>query len=569
MSQKISLEPRTFPSRIADLGFTAPLPSGWTSHDLPEEAPDFSTPTYFLPLAIVTAPHAAIVYAFAARPAFDDGTLQDWAVYLLSHNQLRPQALGPGRFGNLPAIVGEAVQESEMGPMRIRFAFLEDGKRLLNVTLSAPEMLADVMQAPWQALLESFTLESPKGPTPGLMPAGGDAVLPPSHSEGGPAAEPATPPPTAGATESPPASPASKPASTLAQHALAEDAASLDPEAKINANLRDRGAGLVPRLVTTNDVMKLAIVASGALLADLSVPYGWHALDDGRRLLVFEPAGRVQIHLHSLPREGRSNAAILDELEAEMRNDYPQPEFARFKLGRIHALGARNIHDGPQALEQYHFLFPGRDAKSLVRARITATPETAEAACDLGQLILENIAFDCVTRPDDPPAPPSRRALRRQAEEAAEPRSVSNGLDLGDNPAARADASHSIPARDRNPGAGAASDSHDPKAWHEQALALEAADQLEAAEELFRARIPYIGYAASIAEMYRNRMHRLQQAGDAEGARAAFFKADQWMSQYAGMATSGGEGAALSLERDDFRAQLVQEYGHDPEVTQS
>ena len=35
---------------------------------------------------------------------------------------------------------------------------------------------------------------------------------------------------------------------------------------------------------------------------------------------------------------------------------------------------------------------------------------------------------------------------------------------------------------------------------------------------------------------------------------AAFKLAVEWMATYAGWATSGGEGAALSYERDQFRA---------------
>jgi len=526
MSQPQALELRTFPSRIADLGFAVPLPVGWIAHELPGEEPDFSNPTFFLPLAIVTAPHAAIVYAFAARPAYDDGTLQDWAVYLLSHNQLRPQILGPGRVGTLPAIVGEAVQDSEMGPMRVRFAFIEDGKRLLNLTLSAPEMLADVLKDAWGALLASFTLETPRGPTPGTMPAGGDAVMAPTEAPKA-AAPDAAAAESVAPTDPSSAPPTSKPANTFAQHALADDAASLDPEARINANLRDRGVGLVPRVVATNDLTKQASVAAGSVLAQFDVPYGWHVLDDGRRVLVFEPTSRVQIHLHPLAREGRSNAAILDDLEAQMRTDYPNPEFVRLKEGRIHALGARNIHDGEQPLEQYHFLFPGRDQQTLLRARITATPETATAACNLAELILESVAFDCVMTQDEPTAKPRGSAARRDPPPPTASSSVSN----------------------------------DPE-WWQAAMALEEANELEAAEQLIRKRIDHQAFAHAIASLYRRRMQRLQKEGDDAGARAAFDKADYWICFYASQATSGGEGAALSEERDEFRAQLVNEYGN-------
>jgi hypothetical protein len=61
-------------------------------------------------------------------------------------------------------------------------------------------------------------------------------------------------------------------------------------------------------------------------------------------------------------------------------------------------------------------------------------------------------------------------------------------------------------------------------------------------------------------------MRRLLKAGDGPGALAAFKKASAHIFIYASQATSGGEGTALSAERDQFRKQLVAEYGSDPEA---
>lgn len=510
MSPSLQFAPRTFPSRIADLGFTANLPADWIAHELPAEQPDFSNPTQFFPLAIVTAPHAAIVFAFAARPAYDDGTLHDWAWHLLNHNQLKPRALGPEPVAGVPALVGEATQESELGTMVVRFAFLEDGGRLINLTFTAPELLADAVRDAWFELLRSFRLETPRGSRFGAEPLPPAADVPPSPA---PSVAEQT---GAKSLSAPSPSPAPAPKRTFHDFALAADIASLDPEAKINANLRDRGVGLVPNVVATDDASRRASVAAGAIMAQFDVPYGWHVIDDGKRTLVFEPSGQVQISLNLLRRDGRSNQAVLDDLEAQMRADYPNPEFMRLKEGKIHALGARNIADGDQALEQYHLLYPFRDSSLVLRARVTSTPEQARDACNLAELILESCVFDCFQQRDEPrPAQPPPDSL---------------------------------------------------PAWWRQALALEVQDQLEAAETVIREGCPYIGYAASTAEMYRLRMLRLKQAGDVAGALAAFRKASAFIFHYASLATSGGEGAALSYERDQFRAQLVADYGGDPEA---
>ena len=101
-------------------------------------------------------------------------------------------------------------------------------------------------------------------------------------------------------------------------------------------------------------------------------------------------------------------------------------------------------------------------------------------------------------------------------------------------------------------------------AWARTAQSTEGPDRLEAMEEEMRQAFPHIGVAGSIAEMYAQRMRAFQHAGNEPRAIAAFKLAVGWMETYASWATSGGEGAALSLERDDFCAALTREFGYDP-----
>jgi hypothetical protein len=513
MSSTLTFATRSFPARVAELGFSASLPADWISHELPKENSDFSDPTLFIPLAVVTAPHAAIVFAFGARPAYDDGTLHDWAWYHLNHNKLQPRAVGRNLIAGVPAVTGEATQASELGTMLVRFTFLEDGNRLLYLSLTAPELFADSVREAWAAMLKSFTLETPRG----------SRFKPESHQDDTPAAQISEPwlesKTAAKPVAEPDVDPAPEPApahkACFRDFALEADKTSLDPDTSINANLRDRGVGLVPNIVAANDEERRASVAASAIMAQFDVPYGWHVIDDGKRTLVFEPSGEVQINLNLVARENRGDEALLDEIEAEMRRDYPNPEFTRIKEGKINALGVRNIADGGQPLEQYHLLFPFRDESMVLRARVTATPERSPQACNLAELILESCVFDCFQQVDEP-----------------EPEATRDG----------------------------------PPAWWHEALALEGQNKLEAAEEHIRESCPHIGFACSTAEMYRLRMLRLKNAGDEKGALEAFKKASNFISFYASMATSGGEGAALSAERDVFRAQLVAEYGSNPEA---
>lgn len=306
MSHEVPL--RAFDGLPAGLDFRVCLPADWIAHALPSDPPDFSAPATLMPLAILTAPHSAIVFTAAARPAYDDGTLHAWTLYLLGESNLTPRTLGehtlgPRPHGGPPVIVGEAVQPSDLGPMLVRFAFFEDGGRLVHFSLTAPVLVADALRNVWIEALASFTLATPRGATPRAPE---------------PSAEPEQTPESKPTSDSPPTS---------------------EP-----------------------------------------------------------PSG--------------------------------------------------------------------------------STPDSRSAPS-----------------PDGPP-------------------------------------------------------------WWQLAKALELADHFDEAEATIRAAIPHLAFAAAIAELYRDRMLRLQASGDAPGARAAFAKSSDWICSYAGFATSGGEGAALSLERDEFLAGL-------------
>lgn len=484
---------RTFPSRIAELGFSLALPRDWIEHALPDETPDFDDPARLVALAAVTAPHAAIVLAVAARPAYAEGTLSDWGRWLLERESASVRAMGEGRLGELPALVAEATKDSEVGTLLLRTAFAEDGARLINVTLTAPELLADAVLSVWQAALESFALAAPRGPTVPVYP---------------PAGAPAPPPAAAGA---------------MAAYALADDAASFDPEHPVNARLREQGVGFVPRIVELDAPGRCARLACAALFAELQVPFGWHPIDDSRRLRLLDPSGAAQISLDLLPAEGRAMSAMLDALETEARAAYPAPEFARLGEGRIVALGVRNIHDGAQALEQYHMLVEGPDPERVLRARVTSIPERSVSAVNLGEQLLLGVRF-------------LQTAGAAPVEAESEP----------DRPAVT------------DPESG-------PAAWWTAAQALEAAGRIEEAVALVERECNLLGALISQAELWARTMHRRLAAGDREGARQAWRNSMELARAYAASATSGGEGAALSRERDAFLSSLGPEPASDPQ----
>lgn len=101
------------------------------------------------------------------------------------------------------------------------------------------------------------------------------------------------------------------------------------------------------------------------------------------------------------------------------------------------------------------------------------------------------------------------------------------------------------------------------RAWA-RALELERNGQIEEAEELIVRAIDHLGAYSQVAHMHQLRMERLMKEGDRAGAIEAFEKSNQWMRVMASGATSGGEGAALSLAADDHRKELVGILGFDP-----
>lgn len=467
---------RTFPARIAELGFSVELPASWQPQALPEETPDFEDGTRLFGLAAAAAPYAALVFAAAARPAFADGTVLDWARWLVEQSAVELRAFGPSTLGELPAIVGQCAAPSDLGEMLTHFAFAEDGQRLIHLSLTGPAALASHVWQVWAQVQRSFVLDTPRGPSVALAPA----------------AEVHAPPASADTT-----------VADVGQFALEGGRATLEQDHPLNRRWLEQGLGFSPRMRVADEAGGKAWVASIALRAVLELPYGWHPLDDGRRLVLLQPDNTVQISLERLALPERGLEALADALEAQVRAEHPAPQCLRLQSGPMLGLAVRGIADGAQALEQVHLLLPGPDDGEVLRARVTALPALISHAADLGEALLYSV--------------------RTEAEAG---------------PAPDAEADETQPA------------------WARTAHALEAANRLDEAEQAMLEGCDQLGVLMSIAVMYRERMRRLAAAGNARGAAEARAKAEHWAWQYAAGATSGGEGLALSRERDAFIATL-------------
>lgn len=482
------------------------LPDGWVNVPLPEETYDFTNPTVFLPLVVCMAPYGAVMLTIAARPAFDDGTVQDWAEYLAAQNNLQIERVREARVNRMPCILVDATMPSEMGVMRSRSVFLEDGKRLFNIGTLAPDALWSSVAADFDRLLASFALDEVHGITTVPLrqmtsePAIDlSAASPPSPAQPSSfrAEVPQAPAAVSFRAEAPSGADRND-SPSAADVALADEPSSLDPEHPINARLRDGGVGLVPRVIMVVTPSKFASVGCAAIDSVFRVPFGWHVIDDGKRALVFDPDGRVQINLDLRPAESDALQALLERIGEALAHDNPQAQFLMLELMDMPCLAARDLAiDGEQLDQTYLTRASHREGLALV-CRVTADSENMTRAMNTAEVILSSLQG---------PLPPD-------PEFAGQPE------------------------------------------WWRTAVIHEREDRLDDAEQAILRAVDHIGAYSSVANLYEERSARLARAGRHDAAVEARERAIHWLHMYASSATSGGEGAALSLERDQRIAEL-------------
>ena len=262
--------------------------------------------------------------------------------------------------------------------------------------------------------------------------------------------------------------------------------------------------GFVPNLLETDQEAKTAKLGAGAIRAIIRVAFGWHVIDDGRRTMVLDPDGKIQINLGVIRKEGRSIDQILDEIQEEAAQSYSSPEFLRLQDGGIWGLAIRNIVVNDEPVEQVHMLTEWANDSAVLRARVTADPQSIRFAANYADLILKSANYG-------------------------------NQDDDGGAPEEEPDA----------PAGGRQNSFSDEPEWMQRAQQLEREDRLEEAEQLIRDAIQTLHYAITTAELYRRRWIRLRESDPIRAAEARK-QAANWAHAYASSATSGGEGVALS-----------------------
>lgn len=391
-----SLVPTEVAARVPGLGFRFLRPTDWVLVDLPAEKLDISNPYAFLPLGVSVARYGAVVFMAAARPAFDDGTLSQWLEHFARANHQDPGPVEREALRGRDAAACWGMQVNDGLVMRARLVFLEDGGHLIALSVMAPNELWASLAATLFSVLHSFELTTPAGANVPLCPPG--VTLPESTFANVkvevryPDAAKAESTPPAPAEPAATAAPAPTSSSIYAANACADDAASLDPEASINANLRARGVGFVPRVLETDAQQRCATLAAAALRASLKVPFGWHVIDDSRRTLVFDAEGKIQVNLQRVATNGQSHDQMLAATTKELRREQPGIEAIRLMLGTVPCLGVRNLRVDGELVDQAYLLAPAPD-DDVLRVRVTASRETITRALDLTEALLHDVQW--------------------------------------------------------------------------------------------------------------------------------------------------------------------------------
>lgn len=493
---------------MRELGFGFYMPADWQQVPLPDEGqPDFSNPTAMMPLAAFMATYAPIVFAVGVRPAYDDGTPPQWLDYLCREGGYAIESTATLRLGNVNAAAVTVTQSDGDGRMaaRSRLALVHAGNAIINISATAPMQLWDGIVATLDQMMASFTMALVKHP-----PLETNEPLKTSEPPKQTPAEVVDTQDASIATDDAPTRPADV--------ALADDAASFDPDHQTNAFFRDNGHGLVPRMLELNENEKYGVFGCGAIVATVRVPFGWHIVDDGRRVLVFDRGGDVQVNLALLRTEGRSLDQLADETVAGLSRELVGFDHRRLELMGLPTIAVRYTDENGDPLEQgYMFLAYPHNPELALKVRVTATPSTIVNAMNLAEVLLRDIDFQPGEPAEPEPAPPT------------EPPPVDTTIRAKGDPD-----------------------------WFVRATELEKAGKFQEAETVVAEAADKMGGPADamIATLYENRYERLVREGRQQEAIEAARTACKWMGYYSSGATSGGEGTARLAEYNQFRAKF-------------
>lgn len=354
----------------AALAFTCRVPQRWVQATLPQHAVDFANPAALLPLAIFSSAADAAAFSVAVRPAYETGAVSQWLTWLTEAQRLfgadvaRPYALS-----DRTAVACTASERGPAGEMRLRLVMFEDGGNLFVLTVSAPAARWAELEGLLDPIARSFTLLGGRGSTVALSPAHARArdVLATA------AGEPST-------------------YATYASFSLADNAESLRASHPLNEELSAQGEGSPPPILSVDRRGRSATVRADAIAAALTVPLGWHVLDNSRCTLMIDPSRLIRFTFDRVQADARQVAAMLDGYLAEVAGEFPAAECARHELAGYVAVAVRGIESRGVPAERVLVIRPHPSQPGfLIRATVTAKPGDMPSMLDLLELLIVDL----------------------------------------------------------------------------------------------------------------------------------------------------------------------------------
>ena len=154
----------------------------------------------------------------------------------------------------------------------------------------------------------------------------------------------------------------------------------------------------MPRIVSIDLAGKYATVAAGALGGFIRLPLGWHVIDDGKRTLVLDAEGKIQINISQRLHEGRSPEEFARDCLDQYLSTQPGLPVAVMEVDGVFGAGVRGANFDGETLDQCFFVRDlGRDGLLLV-ARATAAAADSIRALDLAGDIMVTFAEPALER---------------------------------------------------------------------------------------------------------------------------------------------------------------------------
>lgn len=191
-----------------------------------------------------------------------------------------------------------------------------------------------------------------------------------------------------------PTSPSPAAESPFLPFTLPSGAASLSQDHPLNANLRNNGIGLVPRIVSVDEQAGCATLACGSILARLSIPLGWHIFDDGRRVLVFDEGSTVQVNFQLVDTKGHAAELLIQHIANLVTGQHPEAEWITTDLAGMATIAFRGLKIDDEYCDQVHMLLETPGKKGLFcEIRVVCRPDDIVKTMDMVEAIFRTIEF--------------------------------------------------------------------------------------------------------------------------------------------------------------------------------